>query len=518
MSLLVSNENVGEAGVTRQKVHRWLFIVSLSFLCIGLSTSKAFTSIGQLALAVNWLAEGNFSAKWKRFKSNKVALVLCSFYIMHLLGLVYSTDFNFGMEDVKIKLPLLILPLMLCTTDPFTEKERNIVFGLFMGGLTFVSLVGMYRLLHHTLVDIHKISPYISSIRLALMIVFSIFLLLGYVFSRKWSWVSAILIIWVLWFFVFLFIMESLTGIVITGIVALVLILYYAIKQIKQKRIIYGMAMISVIGITLVGSAIYLVHFYNKYFPEPDKKEVVGSSLVSFPGVENGHIVGKDIAPVELMNEWNKRSKIPFDSVDRKGNKLQYTLVRYLTSMGLKKDSVGVSKLTANDIRAIEGGIPNYNFTASSSMEFRLYEAFWEINDYKRGGNISGHSITQRFEFWRAAIAIIKQHWLIGVGTGDVRKAFDAQYITMHTTLDPKFRLRSHNQYLEIGVASGIIGIIWLLFSAIYPAVKTLKIYTYAYFVFWLIFMLSMFSEDTLETQAGATFYALFNSLFLFLI
>ncbi|HWY98986.1 MAG TPA: O-antigen ligase family protein [Bacteroidia bacterium] len=528
MSLLVSIENANESGVTRQKVHRWLFIASLSFLCIGLSTSKAFTSIGQLALGINWLAEGNFVAKWRRFKTNRVVLVLCSFYIMHLLGLLYSTDFAFGGEDVKIKLPLFILPLMFCTTEPLTEKERNLVLSLFIGGLTFVSFLGTYRVLHHSLIDIHKISPYISSIRLALMIVFSIFLILGYAFSKKWSWLSFVLIVWALWLLAFLVIMESLTGIVIAGIVAIVLLMYYAIKQIRQKRMMYGIVMLSIIGIMIVGSSVYLVHFYYKYFPEPDKTEIVdNSSLLKqheyysgtyFPGVENGHIVGNYIAPNELKREWGKRSKISFDSLDRKGNILQYTLIRYLTSMGLRKDSAGISKLSINDIRAIEGGIPNYNFTASSSMEFRLYEAFWEVNDYKRGGNISGHSITQRFEFWRAAIGIIKQHWLIGVGTGDVRKAFDAQYVAMHTTLDPKFRLRAHNQYLEIGVAFGIIGIIWLLFSVIYPAIKSRKLYTYAYFIFWLIFMLSMFSEDTLETQAGATFYALFNSFFLFLV
>ncbi|HXP49624.1 MAG TPA: O-antigen ligase family protein, partial [Bacteroidia bacterium] len=196
----------------------------------------------------------------------------------------------------------------------------------------------------------------------------------------------------------------------------------------------------------------------------------------------------------------------------------QYTLVRYLTSMNLRKDSTGISKLSANDIRAIESGIPNYNFTASSSIEFRLYQALWEVDDYRRGGNVSGHSVTQRLEFWKAAIGIIKQHWLIGVGTGDVRKAFNAQYEAMHSSLTTNFRLRAHNQYLEIGVASGIIGIVWLLFSVIYPGLKTRKIYTYTYFIFWAIFVMSMFSEDTLETQAGVTFYAFFNSFFLFLV
>jgi len=77
--------------------------------------------------------------------------------------------------------------------------------------------------------------------------------------------------------------------------------------------------------------------------------------------------------------------------------------------------------------------------------------------------------------------------------------------------------LRAHDQYLEITVGFGLVGLAWFLLSIFYPGIKTKKIFTYFYFIFWLIFMLSLFTEDTLETEAGATFYAFFNSFFLFL-
>ncbi|MGP8216997.1 MAG: O-antigen ligase family protein [Bacteroidia bacterium] len=524
----LSSENANEAGVTRQKIHRWFFLFVLSFIGIGLSTSKAFMSMGEMALAANWLIEGNYAAKWKKFTANKAALVLCSFYIMHLLSLIYSTDFAFAAEDIRIKIPLLILPFLFCTSEPLSEKERNLVLSLFMGGITFVSILGTYRLLHHSFIDIHKISVYVSSPRLALYLDLAIFLLLGYVFTKKWSWLSFLLIVWAIWFFAFIIIMESLDGIVILTIVALILLVYYIVKWLRQKKIWYGIALLSLIGMMAVSITLYLIHFYHHYFPEVNKSEYAVTDdttlkgnhyyrSLAFKGIENGHLVGNYVQPNELEDAWNKRSKIPYDSLDRKGNLLQYTLVRYLTSMNLRKDSAGLSKITDNDIKAIERGIPNYNFTARSSMDFRIYQVFWEIDDYMRGGNISGHSVIQRLEFWKAAVGIIKQHWLIGVGTGDVRKAFDRQYDVMHSALTKNYRLRAHNQFLEIGVASGIIGIIWLIFSLIYPGIKTRKLYTYIYVVFWLIAILSMFNEDTLETQAGATFYAFFNSFFLFL-
>jgi len=183
----------------------------------------------------------------------------------------------------------------------------------------------------------------------------------------------------------------------------------------------------------------------------------------------------------------------------------------------LRKDSVGVWSLTPKDISAIELGIPNFQFNSLSSMSYRLYQVFWEINDYRNGGDVNGHSVTMRLEYWRIALILIERHPIIGAGTGDVRKGFDDYYDASHSKLAPEWRLRSHDQYLEIAIGFGLIGLAWFIFSLFYPGIKAGKMFTYFYAVFWMIFMLSLFTEDTLETEAGATFYGFFNSLFLFL-
>jgi len=481
-------------------------------------------SLSQLIIGLNWLAEGDLAIKWKRFTTNKAALVLCSFYVMHLLGLIYTTDFTYGMEDIRKKVPLLIMPFLFCTSNPINEKGKRIILFCFIGTVTVVTFIGLYLVYKHAFIDIHKISPFVSPIRLALMIVLSVFLLFGYVFSTSWKPSSLLVLAWSLWLMIYLVIMESLTGVVITCIIAAVLLIYYAIKQIKNGKRLHGSLIIGLFVAGFISISAYLNHFHHKYFPEPEKVSVQDKVSVNghvydnylSQNVENGHFVGTYISWGEMRSEWNKKGHIGFDSLDKKGNELKFTLVRYLTSKDLRKDSSGVSQLTAEDIRAIEGGIPNYNFTATSSMEFRLYQAIWEIEDYRRGGNINGHSITQRFEFWRAAVGIVKQHILIGVGTGNVKKAFAEQYDKMHSQLIDKFRLRSHNQYLEIMVGFGLVGLLWMLVSLIYPAIAMKKLYSYAYIIFWIIVVFSMCSEDTLEEQAGVTFYAFFNSFFLF--
>lgn len=144
-------------------------------------------------------------------------------------------------------------------------------------------------------------------------------------------------------------------------------------------------------------------------------------------------------------------------------------------------------------------------------MEFALgYEHF------KEGSGTRGNSIIQRFELWRASIEIIKKNPVIGVGTGDVPQAFKQQLMAMHSDLSHT-SLRSHNQYLSITIAFGIIGLLWFLWILLYP-LKINQLYKdWRYVAFLIIMAVSMINEDTIESQAGITYYVFF-SLFLYLL
>ena len=72
------------------------------------------------------------------------------------------------------------------------------------------------------------------------------------------------------------------------------------------------------------------------------------------------------------------------------------------------------------------------------------------------------------------------------------------------------------HQYLSITVGFGIIGLVWFLVSLLYPYLSSKRNRTYLYTVFMVILLLSMLPEDTIETQAGVTWFAFFNSLLIF--
>ena len=60
-----------------------------------------------------------------------------------------------------------------------------------------------------------------------------------------------------------------------------------------------------------------------------------------------------------------------------------------------------------------------------------------------------------------------------------------------------------------------MVGLAFFLVVLLWPYLSSKKHRTYLYTVFLCIILLSMFPEDTLETQAGASLFAFFEVLLL---
>jgi len=317
---------------------------------------------------------------------------------------------------------------------------------------------------------------------------------------------------------------QSITGLAILAISSMCIVLFYLLKY---KTGFYRLGIVSLI----VAAFIFIVYQFNFMMNEisPESKAVDVSNLpsstkyghtythdVNSLSEVNGNRIWINVCEPELDSVWSKRSSMAFNSVDKKENLLKDIIIRFLTSKGLTKDAGGLSVLTDEEITAIENGVANVKYMNIGSLKKRIYETLWEIDLYKKTRDANGHSLTQRFEYWKTAGEIIKNNLIFGVGTGDIANAFDEQYVTSNSLLKKEWRLRSHNQYLSITVAFGLIGLIWFLFSLFYPPIKMGMMSDFIYISFFCIALLSFFTEDTLETQAGVNFYAFINCFLLF--
>lgn len=505
--------------------HSSIYFVGLFLLIISLPLSRFSLSVAQFVIVVNWFWEAGFKQKIKSFSVNKPALVLISLYVLHIIGLIYTSDFKFAFNDLRVKAPLFILPVIIATSKPLSHKKFDLLLLFYIGAALVASFISFGILIFKDISDIREISPFISHIRMSLNICLAIFFSGYFVFSKKRNnrFLRLGLILVMIWLTAFLVISESGTGIYVLILASVVLAFYGLIKISSQTIKVF----IIILTILLPASLIVYLNVTVKSYLLPHKNDFQHIEYYSAKGnpyyhdtinyqVENGSYIGIYICDIELREAWNKRSKLNYDGLDKRGQYLKQTLIRYLNSKGLRKDELGVNQLSDKDIRNIEKGFANVYYAKKISINSRLYKLLWEYQTVQRGGNPGGLSVVQRTEYWKASWALIKNNFWMGVGTGDLDLAFELQYDKMNSVLPIAFRHRSHNQFFAIWIAFGFFGLVWFIYTLLYPPLKQKMLFEYLYFIFFIVLVLSMLVEDTLETQMGVTLYAFLNALLLF--
>ena len=510
------------------------YLLGLLLMAVGLTLSPFLMGMSQFWLVIVWLVDafappfngvGGIKTKLSLFLHNKVAVLLALFYLMHIIGLLWTSDFQYAMRDLRVKLPILVLPFILSSMEPLDRKRFNFVMLVYVLSVFVATLFSLSTYFKHDYEDVREISHFISHIRFCLNIVFCMAIIGYYLFVRKspW-WGKAIQIVLLFWFAYQIFIFETLSGYVVLAAVAVVSGVYAFLQW--KKSMAWHIA-VAVIALVFMGLATVIVIREVKPllkvetvdFSTLEKKTALGNDYwhdTIYNPVEDGKFVGLYYCKKEMQEAWSQRSVLPFDGTTRNGESLEATLARYLTSKGLRKDAQGVLALTDEDIQNIEQGVANYNNWRHPGLQARLSSTLFEYNLYKRFNNPNGGSLSQRIEFTRASFHIIGQHPWFGVGTGDVPQAFSQAYDEIQSPLKEEFRFRAHNQYLAIAVAFGLVGLAFFLFVLLYPWFASRKNHTYLYMVFLTIMLLSMFPEDTLETQAGASLFAFFEAFLLF--
>jgi hypothetical protein len=414
------------------------------------------------------------------------------------------------------------------TTPPVSRAKLKWILlaltaGVFIGSLASIAV--LLGIVDVPFKDMREISIFVSHIRFALLINVAIFSLVYMIFEREFSsrrWEPALYTAVMIWLAIFLFILQAITGIFIFMLVSFILFWIYLFRVwsvvLRWTLAVFMLAAV-MLGMSLLTKSLGRFYRVEKVDPETaDSLTVNGRPYVhnfESPFIENGYFVWIYLCEEELEKEWNRISDFDYQGKDAMGNDIKYTLIRYLTSKGLRKDSLGVSRLGQADIGLIEQGRANYIYGKKWSFYAKVYEILWQIDVFRKGGNPSGHSVTQRILYLQAAFGIIGEQPLLGVGTGDVVNAYAEYYERVDSQLDMEWRLRAHNQFVTFLLTYGILGFLWIMFALLYPVYLERKFRDYFMFMFLMVSLFSMLNEDTLETHTGVSFFAFFYALFL---
>lgn len=121
-----------------------------------------------------------------------------------------------------------------------------------------------------------------------------------------------------------------------------------------------------------------------------------------------------------------------------------------------------------------------------------------------------------RLLIWKSALGVIKENLILGVGTGDASKKLTEEFLKRGYVNGFYDNLNAHNQFLEILLENGLVGLI--LFLAIltymsYIAITDQNLLLGLFIITTIIFFIF---ETMLNRLAGVSFFAFFSFLLIY--
>jgi len=502
--------------------HLYLKLTALTILTVGIALSNVLMSIGAIWIIANWLIEADFNNYWKRFKKAPSVWLVVGIFFFLAISLIWSTDFQYGFKDLRVKLPFIVIPLVLATSQPLKRIHFQFLLYVFLGIMLFTSVFNFVRFnfVLESPQDIREMSTFISHVRYAVLINFAWIAAFALIRKKNPIGLNIFLFLYAFWLFFYLYKSQVINGYLLFIVLFGIFILFLTAKiQHKVKRN-------SVFVLLILATCVTGWWANQKWHQFQSGEPIIYSELELYSPngnpyfhdtlssqLENGHFVWLYVNQEEMAKEWEWRSAIPYDSLDKKSQPMFGTLMRYLTSKGLRKDSSGVASLSTEEIQMIEDGQTSIKTNAGFMSRLEAFVVEYAI--YKDGGDPNGNSFNQRMEHLKAAVHILKSKWLWGVGVGDVPATFDQAYADMNSLLNKENQHRSHNQFLTIWVTLGIIGFLGFLALFIVPFFEV-KQKDFLMVLFLLALFFSCLFQDFIETQAGVTIFGLFYGLALY--
>ena len=494
--------------MSRAVVHRRTYLVLLTLLGGCMVTSIGMSNVVWPLLLANWVLEGNWGEKWRMARESRLLQAVVALFLLHAVGLLWTSDMGAGLHVMERLLPWLAVPLVVLTTPPPEGRARRTILSLYIGTVFVVTVIGLVRWLTIPDMPYRDIVPFISHIRFALNVCMAIFLLVVSLGRRHLAcnlssvrWVAGIAL--VLWFLAFLLLLRSYTAFAVLLVASLVIVLH------QRRRWLWLAVWLAVVG----GIAAYVASEYHAYYrPSPLTLQPLAQYTAGGRPyehrqdglMENGNYLNNYLCHEELRLEWPRRSRVPLDSLTSSGYSVESALLRYLNALSLPKDSSGVAALSDAQVEEIGRGVANPVYEHGSMPQRMLYVIFFEYENYRCYRAVEGFSMLQRFELWNAVVHVIARNPWTGVGTGDLESAMEEDFRATGSPLQGS-RLMPHNEYLSLVALLGIP--LFLLLAVLFlRAAKVLRRQGLVLIVWTVAILVSFLTENTLDSLAGILF------------
>ena len=151
--------------------------------------------------------------------------------------------------------------------------------------------------------------------------------------------------------------------------------------------------------------------------------------------------------------------------------------------------------------------IPIVAYKTVPSFKLKIDYAVWDYKQFQQG--IGGqYPDSERLVSMMTGLDLGKEHLLVGVGAGDLKKEMRNIYADK---LEGKYNFRMpHNQLISIFAGTGIIGLIIFIAGFFYPLFYKNNFRQPLFLALHAVVFMSFFMENTIENNFGISMYLFF--------
>ncbi len=216
-----------------------------------------------------WLLQGNFKEKFTTLKSSLMFFALIPFYLLHIIGMIYTENISEGLFDLEVKFSLLLFPVIIFSDRNFFLTNKIFIISSFVCGnilaaivcianIFFTSKEAAFYYFQYTDFSLFHHTSYA-----ALFALFAVLILISFIIENpflqlkhsKFIYATLILIL-----LIYIFFLSSRTGTVATILCIGFMAIY--LLYLKKKWLLMGSILIVVFAFPAA-----LIKFHPRFIP-----------------------------------------------------------------------------------------------------------------------------------------------------------------------------------------------------------------------------------------------------------
>ncbi|HFA48581.1 MAG TPA: O-antigen ligase family protein [Bacteroidetes bacterium] len=151
--------------------------------------------------------------------------------------------------------------------------------------------------------------------------------------------------------------------------------------------------------------------------------------------------------------------------------------------------------------------LPFIAYKTFPSFKLKIDYAVWDYQQFKNNTG-SNYPDSERLFSMKNGLDIAKEHFLFGVGAGDLKKEVKKRYDTLYVG---KYNFRMpHNQAISIFAGTGIVGLIVFFIGFFFPLFYKNNFKQPLFLALHAVVFMSFMMENTIENNFGISMYLFF--------